>query len=423
MEATFETLVVMTPTGEFISVPWQKEEIPALGSEIEVILPKTGLSFFSLKKLAVIAASFVLLFLGIFFVSEYLFFQEQQIVAYVGIDINPSLELGVDKDGFVKEAIGLNEDGKGLLAGLNFENHTVDQAVKLITQEAVTKQYLAADKENNIILTLCTQEERNIKTDKSNTEEQLGATTEVFNKIKNDLISEIKDELNKQNIEAQVELLEIQPKFYARAKKAEISPGKYAVVLEAINEGIAVSPEDVKFSSVVKAIKDAGGNPGQIIAQTKKNEKQLLKLEKEMKKRLKKQQEDNNNGENPVQRKGNFFDKDKFSEIFKDKFKDTNRSKFKDGNNENNEKKARKEKDKKRNDKLDKNEKNQDKARDKDQDQAGGKVKDKDRESDRNKTKQTDSKNKVNVGDHVKNKDYDSIKNSSTKNSGNKKAD
>jgi len=375
MEATFETLVVMTPTGEFITVPWRKEEIPALGSEIEVNPPKTSNSFFSFKKLVVLAASLILFFLGIPFVSEYLFFNEQQVVAYVGIDINPSLELGVDKDGLVKEATGLNEDGKSLLEGLNYENFTVEQAVKLITQEAVTKQYLTADKENNIILTLCTQEERNKKTGKSSsTDDEFGATTEVFTRIKNDLTSEIREELNKQNIEAQVELLEIQPEFYDRAKKADLSPGKYAVVLEAMKEGIAVSPGDVKFSSVVKVIKAAGGNPGQIIAQTKKEEKQLLKLEKEMHKKIKEQQDYKNNSENPAYRKGNVSDKDNSSDITRDKIKDTERDKF-----------------------IDKNNKKEDK------------------EKDRNKREEIDSKGKGNNGNNDNNKENDSNKNGSNK--------
>jgi len=273
MEASFDTLVVMTPSGEFINLPWRKEDLPELGSEIEFTTPVVSKNnFFSLKKLGVLAASIIFLLLAIPFVAEYFYPMGQEVIAYVGIDINPSLELGVDKEGVVKEVRGLNEDGKQLLQGLDFNNLSVNKALKLITEEAVARQYITAEKENNIIITYCSERS--------------------FPEIAQELTAEIKNELNLQNIEAQVEMLEIEPKFYEKAQKAQLSPGKYAVVLQAREEGIEVDPEAAKFSGVVQAIKAAGGNPGQIISHTKQAEKQLIKMDKEREKEIKKQQKE-----------------------------------------------------------------------------------------------------------------------------------
>lgn len=294
MEATSEVLVVITPTGEFIKVPWEEKVIPALGSEIEFEFPPAKQSFFSPQKLFVLAASIVFFLLAIPFVSEYLYFGESQVIAYVGIDINPSLELGLDKEGKVKEARGLNGEGEKLLESVQYENLPVNGVIKCITQEAVKQQYLTVGEENNIILTVSTREERE-KILKKKAEREPAKNTEVCAKIKKELTSEIKGELDKQKIKVEVEVLEISPEFYRKAKKAGVSPGKYAVILEAMKEGYDVSPEDVKFSSVVKTIKAAGGNPGEIISRAKKKEKQLLEIEKEMKKEIKKQEKKRKN--------------------------------------------------------------------------------------------------------------------------------
>lgn len=306
-----ETLVVMTPTGEFVNVPWGKKEVPVLGSEIEFKLPFVTPNFFSPRKMLALAASIVFFLLVIPFVSAYLFPSEQQVIAYVGIDINPSLELGLDKEGKVKEATGLNEEGKKLLEKIQFANLSVDKVIKLITQEAIKQQYLAVDEENKIILTVSTREEREGKRERK-LEEKSEKKAEMLTKIQKELAPEIRKELDKQKIEAQVEILEISPKFYQNAKKAGVSPGKYAVILEAMQEGLDVSPEDVKFSSVVRTIKAAGGNPGEIISRTKKEEKRLLEIEKEIKKEMKKQKNKEKNeekNEEKINGKQNFKEK------------------------------------------------------------------------------------------------------------------
>lgn len=323
MEATFETLVVMTPSGKFVKVPWQKEGTPALGSEIEFNVSLARPSFFSSGKFSVLAASIVFFLLVIPLLSASLFFGEQQVVAYVSIDINPSLELGLDKEGKVKEARGLNKEGKELLASILFENLSVDQVVKLIAQEAIKQQYLTVDGENNIILTLSTREERRKKL-RRGTAEDLGKKTEMFKKIQKELVPEIRKELSKQNIKVQAEILEISPQFYQNAKNAGVSPGKYAVILEAMKEGFEVSPEDVKFSNVVKVIKAAGGNPGAIISQTKKEEKLLLELEKEMRKEFKEREK---KGEKKEERKEQIKDKKDLKKQIKDKKKDKEQGK------------------------------------------------------------------------------------------------
>lgn len=283
MEATPGKIVVLTPTGEFKHLAWQKKELPAVGSEIvfETAVPRYN--FFLTGKFLALAAGIALFFFAIPFFTAQLFPGNQQVIAYVNIDINPSVELGLDQEGKVREATGLNEDGVKLLEQLQLLNRSAEEAVRLITSEAVKKQYLAPDKENNVILTLSSPDEREERRG-----EKFKEKAKVLVKIQKVLNEEVKKDLQERKIEVQVEFLEVSIQFHEKAKEQGISPGKYAVILEAREEGLEITPENMKFSSVVKAIKKAGGNPGEIISRTKKAEKQLMELEKEQKKRFKK---------------------------------------------------------------------------------------------------------------------------------------
>lgn len=321
MEASTGEIVVMTSTGEFMKIPWQKKEIPLLGSEIEFEVPSLKQGFVHSRGFLALAASIVLFFFMFPSFWGYLFPGEHKVIAYVSIDINPSLELGLDKDGTVREARGLNEDGVKLLEKVEYKNLPAEKAIRNITRAAVNNQYLAGEKENKIIFTYSAVDEQNV-----NIEQE----SEIFGKLQKELTKEVNDELKKQRIEVQMEILEVSPQFHANAQELGISPGKYAVMLEAMKEGVDITVEDVKFSSVVKAIKDAGGNPGQIISQTKKEEKRLPELEKELKDKVTKGKKNNyrEKGKDEADKvSGKENNRNSNKKKNKDKDKNSNRSK------------------------------------------------------------------------------------------------
>lgn len=74
-------------------------------------------------------------------------------LAYVSLDINPSIELIVDKDNKVVSVRGENEDGQVLLYGeTGIEGEKIDAAVDKITDLAVKYGYL--DEDNKVVDTL-----------------------------------------------------------------------------------------------------------------------------------------------------------------------------------------------------------------------------------------------------------------------------
>lgn len=301
MEIAPEEIIVLTPTGEFKSLVWRKAPLPEVGSEItfEEVIPAS--QRFTSVKFLVLAASLLFCFFSLPFLSS-LFPVSRQVVAYVSIDINPSVELGLDEKGIVREVIGLNEDGVNLLKTLKVLNYPVEKAVRLITDEAAKKHYLASDKDNNILVTFSTREE--------NDQAKVPANAQVLARLENALDAGVKTTaLQERNIQVQVELLEVSAQIQQQARENGLSAGKYAVMLEAQQAGLEINVDDLKFSNVVKAIKDAGGIPGQIISKAKQDEKRLPEWANELKKRKMKENEQNNDGKGPDGNNGQNKDK------------------------------------------------------------------------------------------------------------------
>lgn len=65
--------------------------------------------------------------------------------AYVGIDVNPSIELGVNRFGIVVEAEALNSDGEALLDAVSLTGHAYADALSRLTQSEAFSPYAQED--------------------------------------------------------------------------------------------------------------------------------------------------------------------------------------------------------------------------------------------------------------------------------------
>ncbi len=97
------------------------------------------------------AACFMLLvFCSYLFLS---FYQENiAAYAYVGIDINPSIELALNKKGIIIGSRGLDEEGKELLDKINIKKMDGVEGVKQIIAKTIDMNYLDKDDSNEITL-------------------------------------------------------------------------------------------------------------------------------------------------------------------------------------------------------------------------------------------------------------------------------
>lgn len=258
-------VTVMTSQGEFLNIPWEKGAFPTVGVEVEFNQPVVGKGLFRTHLYSVLAASIVIVFL---FMSIWNFIflpQSQVVVAYVNVDINPSMEFGINKKGNVVEVLGLNKDGEELLKDLELIGLSIKEAIEKITVAAIEEKYLTTEKGNTVLITV------------SSDEALPGKVKDLENKVKN--------VLRKNNITAEANTLSVSKELYEQAKEENISTGKYVLYMEAVEQGLDISLDDLREQNMKKAVEQAGGVPGQLISNAKKDEKRLEEVSRKIKQR------------------------------------------------------------------------------------------------------------------------------------------
>lgn len=107
----------------------------------------------TLRSVAAIAAVFVLLIAGIFLAKNFQGGSSGTLAAVVSFDVNPSIELNVDKNEKIISAVGLNDDGREVLDGMELKDTDLDVAVNAIVGSMLQHGYLD-DTANSILLSV-----------------------------------------------------------------------------------------------------------------------------------------------------------------------------------------------------------------------------------------------------------------------------
>jgi hypothetical protein len=159
MEIDDAHLTVLTPDGKFLHAH-KRNQAYSIGEEIlffPIEIPKRNshFSFIHLFKIKPLPVAFVaLLFLLGSLIPIY---QTNKAYAYMSIDVNPSIELGVNKKMQVVKLTPFNQDGKKIISQLsNWKKEEVSQLAQDILKEMNKQGYL---KENHemIISTVRTE--------------------------------------------------------------------------------------------------------------------------------------------------------------------------------------------------------------------------------------------------------------------------
>ena len=190
-------------------------------------------SFTMKKGIAILACAAILLTCG----GVYAYAQTP--VAYLSLDINPSVELGINTFGTVVKAEGYNDDGNTILDGLNLKGDNVTQAVNTLVSSAADNGFISED--GSTVVSLTTE------TDNSSTDASLIAKAE-------DGASEALDEkgdtavINKDTVPLSL---------HDQAKALGITPGKLNLInkLQAVDPNATVDEyKDAKVKDIMKAI-------------------------------------------------------------------------------------------------------------------------------------------------------------------------
>lgn len=144
---------VATEDRQFLRLPVPKDGV-SQGQEVWVDPSEEISSAYHYKALA--ACIILLLLVGTVFAAV---FPGENAVAHLALDINPSMELAINRHNLIIEAVPLNEDAELLLKDLPLKNKEVYEALKLLIHQAQTAGYLTPDKDNLILLTVVEENE------------------------------------------------------------------------------------------------------------------------------------------------------------------------------------------------------------------------------------------------------------------------
>jgi hypothetical protein len=165
--------------------------------------------------------------------------------SYLSLDINPSVELGVNTFGKVVAAMAYNSDGKTILNGQDLIDTDVKSAVHTLVKTAAQKGFVAKDGSTVIAVTS--------ETDNSTTAAELeeaaaqGADAAVKSEGKTAAIEKENVSLDKRE----------------EAKKLNITPGKLNLIqkLQALDPSITVNEyKDAKVTDIMKKLTELKGS-------------------------------------------------------------------------------------------------------------------------------------------------------------------
>lgn len=211
MEIDESCLTLLTPEGEFLHARRQNQPY-AIGEEIhffpiEMVKTSNQLNpvknIFRFKPILGLMAA-VVICLGTLFPM----YQNNKAYAYMSIDVNPSIELGINKKMQVVEMTGFNEEGKKIISRMNdWEKKDVSELAKTILTEIKKEGFLKT--EEHVIISTVRTKEPEVKVEKKLQEN----------------IEEIKATVNKQKIE--VTVFKATEKELDKAHELGITTGKY----------------------------------------------------------------------------------------------------------------------------------------------------------------------------------------------------
>ncbi len=138
MEVAGKSVIVLTPDGQFKRLRRYRGHC-RVGEEIHFPVSAPRLAWPSLRITSSLAAA---LLIGIIVFSTIgLFAGGQAAVAYVSIEINPGVELGIDIKKNVVEARGLDPDGILLLQSIEYKNKPLSEVTAAIVGKADEQHY------------------------------------------------------------------------------------------------------------------------------------------------------------------------------------------------------------------------------------------------------------------------------------------
>lgn len=232
-----KTAVVLTPGGEFVRV----RRLPGfeLGAEI-VYAAKQGAARVKRWMLAgASAAALLVVLVGLWLL------QPPSVVAYVTMDVNPSVEIGLDKNMHVRELRAVNRDAEAIVSGVKYKGKALEEVMSAVADKLAASRPLLQDEV--VIVSVP------VKAVAAEWE------TRVADTVKTALSAAAKKDAARTDAELDVTTLSVPKEVRKAANEQGISAGKMAFWLAAEDQGHEVPIETLKKQSMKKIAAEWGG--------------------------------------------------------------------------------------------------------------------------------------------------------------------
>ncbi|MFC4812420.1 anti-sigma factor domain-containing protein [Paenibacillus sp. GCM10023250] len=244
METGSKHVIVLMPDGQFRKVRTALK--PQIGEEITFAEQRRLQRPRKLYSFSVGAAA-IMLMLFVPLIVQHVS-KQPDVVAYLTMDVNPSIELGINKDEKVQSLRAINADGADVTKGLMYKGQPLPKVTEAIMDRISAGPYLNSG-EGDVVITSVA----------------VGGAVEPAEEI--DLTSRMDDAVRRslaktekgRQLKIEVTTLSAPPDVRDVATKIGLSSGKMAFYLIAKDQGYRVTIKELKQESLHQAAKPMGG--------------------------------------------------------------------------------------------------------------------------------------------------------------------
>ncbi|MBP3965706.1 anti-sigma factor domain-containing protein [Paenibacillus lignilyticus] len=244
METGHKYVILLMPDGQFRKVPTGRK--PQVGEEFSFTEQRRFAQPRKLYSFSAGAAAILLLLFVPFLLNH--MNQGPQVVAYLTMDVNPSIELGITADEHVEELRAINNDGVDVTEGLAYKGLTLEQVTEAIMDRISAGPYLNSG-EGDVIITSV------LVANPAESEYENTVTTHMDAAVRKSLSKTDKG----RKLKVEVTTLSAPKEIRDEAKQDGLSAGKLAFYLMAKKQGHKVTIEQLKTQSIHKTAKPWGG--------------------------------------------------------------------------------------------------------------------------------------------------------------------
>lgn len=196
--------IIMKTDGEFLTVPAAKDW--KIG-DVVTIQEQKSIKFLASRKLLVLAASLLFLALGGFYGGKIYFTR----AALISLDVNPSIEIEINRFGRILSVYAKNDEGETILESAKMKNRAYEDAMLTLFQQEELKIYFQP--ESYVYLTVQAEDEK--------------LEQELLNQMEN-----YKTAIQAHHDTITVEYCSVESELVEQAHEHGLTAGKYKILME-----------------------------------------------------------------------------------------------------------------------------------------------------------------------------------------------